>query len=50
MDEIYFAASIRGGRDDVALYSELIKHLGKYGKVLTEHLEIIKFQLVEKII
>lgn len=34
---IYFAGSIRGGREDVKLYSEIIKHLGKYGEVLTEH-------------
>ena len=38
MDEIYFATSIRGGRDDVELYLDLINHLGKYGKVLTEHI------------
>ncbi len=35
--KIYFAGSIRGGRDDVKLYAMIIKHLGKYGKVLTEH-------------
>ena len=35
--KIYFAASIRGGRDDVLIYSELIKLLQKYGTVLTEH-------------
>src|SRR3989344_9056031 len=34
---IYFAGSIRGGRDDAALYGELITHLRKYGEVLTEH-------------
>jgi nucleoside 2-deoxyribosyltransferase len=35
--KIYFAGSIRGGRDDVALYSELINRLQVYGDVLTEH-------------
>jgi len=35
--KIYFAGSIRGGREDVQLYSFIIKHLGKYGEVLTEH-------------
>lgn len=35
--KIYFAGSIRGGREDVKLYSEIIKHLVKYGEVLTEH-------------
>ncbi len=35
---IYFAGSIRGGREDVGLYHKLIEHMGSYGKVLTEHL------------
>ena len=34
--KIYFAGSIRAGRDDVNLYRELINHLKKYGEVLTE--------------
>jgi len=38
MDDLYFAASIRGGREDVGLYLNLIEHLGKYGNVLTEHI------------
>ncbi|MBL7128587.1 MAG: nucleoside 2-deoxyribosyltransferase [Ignavibacteria bacterium] len=36
--KIYFAGSIRGGRDDADLYSEIIKHLKQYGEVLTEHI------------
>lgn len=36
--KIYFAGSIRGGREDKALYLEIIKELGKYGQVLTEHI------------
>jgi len=35
--KIYFAGSIRGGREDAALYSQLIEYLGTYGEVLTEH-------------
>lgn len=36
--QIYFAGSIRGGREDVGIYTEIIKHLGNYGEVLTEHI------------
>jgi len=36
--KIYFAGSIRGGRDDVDLYSQIIEHLKKHGEVLTEHI------------
>lgn len=35
--KIYFAGSIRGGRDDAELYARLIRHLKRYGTVLTEH-------------
>lgn len=35
--KIYFAGSIRGGRDDRDLYMELIQELKNYGEVLTEH-------------
>lgn len=38
MKKIYFAGSIRGGRDDKDLYAEIIEKLKKYGEVLTEHL------------
>ena len=34
---IYFAGSIRGGRDDVQLYMKIIRLLQGYGTVLTEH-------------
>ena len=34
---IYFAGSIRGGRDDHKLYFEIIELLRAYGGVLTEH-------------
>jgi len=35
--KIYFAGSIRGGRDDQKIYSDIILDLGNYGSVLTEH-------------
>mgnify|MGYP001558267773 CR=1 FL=1 len=35
--KIYFAGSIRGGRDDVDLYHKIIEHLQTHGEVLTEH-------------
>lgn len=35
---VYFAGSIRGGRDDWALYRDIISVLGEYGTVLTEHI------------
>jgi len=35
--KIYFAGSIRGGRDDKELYAEIINKLSSYGEVLTEH-------------
>lgn len=34
---IYFAGSIRGGRDDLDIYMSLIDELKKYGEVFTEH-------------
>lgn len=36
--KIYFAGAIRGGREDAALYLELVKLLRPYGTVLTEHI------------
>ena len=35
---IYFAGSIRGGRDDQAIYLQIIELLNRHGTVLTEHL------------
>jgi hypothetical protein len=34
---IYFAGSIRGGRDDREIYAAIIELLRDYGKVVTEH-------------
>jgi len=36
--KIYFAGSIRGGREDAALYLQIIDYLKTYGEVLTEHI------------
>jgi nucleoside 2-deoxyribosyltransferase len=38
---IYFAGSIRGGRDDAARYLELVGLLRGHGEVLTEHVATI---------
>jgi hypothetical protein len=35
--KIYFAGAIRGGREDVALYLELVELLRPFGTILTEH-------------
>lgn len=35
--KIYFAGSIRGGREDAELYMRIIELLSSYGTVLTEH-------------
>lgn len=35
--KIYFAGSIRGGREDAELYSHIIAYLKNFGEVLTEH-------------
>ncbi|WP_321329438.1 nucleoside 2-deoxyribosyltransferase [uncultured Ilyobacter sp.] len=37
MKKIYFAGSIRGGRENMEIYAELIEFLSNYGTVLTEH-------------
>ena len=34
---IYFAGSIRAGRNDAELYAKIVTTLQNYGKVLTEH-------------
>ena len=36
--KIYFAGSIRGGREDKDLYMNIIKHIQNHGEVLTEHI------------
>ncbi len=39
--KIYFAGSIRGGRQDAAVYIELVAELEKHGEVLTEHVATV---------
>ena len=36
--KIYFAGSIRGGREDAKLYFQIIEYLKTFGEVLTEHI------------
>ena len=36
--KIYFSGSIRGGRDDVKIYHQIITYLKSFGEVLTEHI------------
>ena len=36
--KVYFAGSIRGGRQDVSMYYALIAHLQTHAEVLTEHI------------
>lgn len=35
--KVYFAGSIRGGREDAAIYTRIVELLKRYGHVLTEH-------------
>jgi len=35
--KIYFCGSIRGGRNDAAIYYAMVEQLKRYGSVLTEH-------------
>ncbi len=37
MTTVYFAASISGGRDDAAVYAEVVAILRRHATVLTEH-------------
>lgn len=45
--KIYFAGSIRGGRDDAALYKEIIAHIKETDIVLTEHIGDLSLSLLE---
>ncbi|MGN0189836.1 MAG: nucleoside 2-deoxyribosyltransferase [Candidatus Cryptobacteroides sp.] len=38
MKKIYFAGSIRGGREDAGLYNRIISYISRTEKVLTEHI------------
>lgn len=45
---IYFAGSMRGGREDIDLYQEIINILKGYGTVLTEHVSDKNLEFNEK--
>ena len=45
--KIYFAGSIRGGRDDAALYKEIIAHIKETDRVLTEHIGDLSLSVFE---
>lgn len=36
--KVYFAGSIRGGREDVAVYKRIIDYINATDTVLTEHI------------
>lgn len=36
MKQVYFACSIRGGRDDAAIYGELVQVIKRHAHILTE--------------
>jgi len=46
--KIYFAGSIRGGRDDAAFYRQIIALLAEHGKVLTEHVGDVRLTRAEE--
>ena len=43
--KIYFAGSIRGGRDEESIYLRIINYLTNFGEVLTEH---VGYKNIEK--
>jgi hypothetical protein len=44
---IYFCGSIRGGRQDVAIYQQIVACLKTYGRVLTEHVAFPELEICE---
>lgn len=46
--KIYFAGSIRGGRNLAGLYERIIHHMESFGSVLTEHVGQKDVALLEK--
>lgn len=46
--KIYFCGSIRGGREDAALYQQLIRFIQKTDTVLTEHIGDINYTSVPR--
>jgi hypothetical protein len=46
--KVYFAASIRGGRQDAALYHDLIEMIKETDTVLTEHIGDLSLSSLEQ--
>ncbi len=46
--KIYFAGSIRGGREDAELYGRLIDYMKKQNTVLTEHIGTPELNVLER--
>ncbi len=46
--KVYFAGSIRGGRDDAKWYSEIIEYIKRTDTVLTEHVGLHNLNLKEQ--
>lgn len=44
--KIYFAGSIRGGREDAEIYEKIVYHLKNYGQVLSEHVALKSLSLM----
>jgi len=44
---IYFCGSIRGGRQDVGIYQQIVTCLKAYGRVLTEHVAFPELEMCE---
>ena len=47
MKKVYFAGSIRGGREDAELYGRVIRHIQKENIVLTEHIGNLSLSKLE---
>ncbi len=45
--KVYFAGSIRGGREDAELYRQIIEHIKQTDTVLTEHVGDLSLSLAE---
>lgn len=46
--KIYFAASIRGGRQDAQLYQDMISYMKKTDTVLTEHIGDVHYSVKQR--
>lgn len=49
MKKVYFAGSIRGGREDAGLYRRLIQYIQKDNIVLTEHIGDLSLSKTESL-